>query len=66
MLAAAADPAEYFRSLQAKLKYAVNSREDLRRLHDLCQKTTQFNLALQRFRENRTGRIHARPGLSGR
>ncbi|GJH09278.1 HAD-IIIC family phosphatase [Caballeronia novacaledonica] len=51
LLAETADPAEYFRSLQVSLMFRLNPRDELGRLADLCKKTNQFNLALQRTSE---------------
>lgn len=42
------DPAEYFRSLNVSLAYRNNPHEQLNRLADLCLKTNQFNLTMQR------------------
>jgi FkbH-like protein len=47
----AAGPAEYLRSLQVSLIFRVNHRPALRRVHELSQKTNQFNLSLKRFNE---------------
>lgn len=51
LLAAAADPTEYFRSLNVKLKVSVDPTDQIKRLTDLCAKTNQFNLATRRFTE---------------
>jgi len=44
-------PAEYLRNLQVTLVYRCDSREQLTRLAELCNKTNQFNLALRRFNQ---------------
>lgn len=51
LLAAAADPAEYFRSLQVSLTYRHDPATQIDRLADLCRKTNQFNLAIRRFNQ---------------
>jgi FkbH-like protein len=51
LLQQAADPAEYFRSLQVSLRYRRDPLEQLGRLADLCNKTNQFNLAIRRTTE---------------
>jgi FkbH-like protein len=51
LLAEANDPADYFRSLQVSLFYNYDSLDHLSRLADLCNKTNQFNLAIQRFNQ---------------
>ncbi len=45
------DPAEYFRSLKARLIYRFDPLEQLTRITDLCNKTNQFNLAIRRFNQ---------------
>jgi FkbH-like protein len=47
----ATDPQEYLRCLQVTMLVEVNPRQQLARLHELSQKTNQFNLNLQRFSE---------------
>ena len=47
----AADPQEYLRCLQVTMLVEVNPRRHLARLHELSQKTNQFNLNFQRFSE---------------
>lgn len=44
----AANPTDYFRSLQATLIYRHNPVDQLSRIADLCSKTNQFNLAISR------------------
>lgn len=44
-------PAEYLRSLNVTIGYRINRRNELARIHDLLQKTNQFNLALRRLGE---------------
>ena len=46
-----ADPRDYLRSLQVKLCIDLTPRKELARLHELSQKTNQFNLNLQRLSE---------------
>ena len=48
---AIADPMDYLRSLQVLIKVEVAPRQHLKRLHELAQKTNQFNLNLKRFSE---------------
>jgi FkbH-like protein len=45
------DPREYLRCLQVRLLLELNPRQQLTRLHELSQKTNQFNLNLSRFSE---------------
>ncbi|SAL61421.1 HAD-IIIC family phosphatase [Caballeronia telluris] len=61
LLAEAADPAEYFRSLQVSLAFRLDPRDQLDRLADLCQKTNQFNMALQRFNHAKLAALMERP-----
>jgi FkbH-like protein len=49
--AEAADPEEYLRGLQVRLTFALDPRGQLARLHEMSQKTNQFNLSLRRYRE---------------
>lgn len=51
LFARAANLADYFFSLDIVLTFWYNSIEQLPRLADLCNKTNQFNLALQRFNQ---------------
>lgn len=51
ILSQATSQADYLRSLQVSLVFRLNQRAVLRRVHELCQKTNQFNLALKRFNE---------------
>jgi FkbH-like protein len=44
-----ADPDSYLRSLDIELGFAVDSRADLQRMHELSNKTNQFNTALLRL-----------------
>jgi FkbH-like protein len=46
-----ADPMDYLRSLQVKLRIGITPRAHLARLHELSQKTNQFNLNLERLSE---------------
>jgi len=46
-----ADPIAYLRSLQVELGFAVDARADQPRLHELSNKTNQFNTALLRLSE---------------
>lgn len=48
---AIADPMDYLRSLQVQIKVEVAPRQHLKRLHELAQKTNQFNLNLKRLSE---------------
>jgi FkbH-like protein len=50
-LASAADRDGYMRSLSLRLTFEVNPIAERRRLHELSQKTNQFNLALIRLTE---------------
>ncbi len=54
-LAEALSPLEYLKSLDVKLTCALDSRQDLGRLRDICAKTNQFNLALARLDELQIG-----------
>ncbi|OJI04682.1 HAD-IIIC family phosphatase [Polynucleobacter sp. MWH-Adler-W8] len=45
------DPSEYFRGLKVGLIYRYDPLEQLTRITDLCNKTNQFNLAIQRFNQ---------------
>lgn len=46
-----ADPMEYLRSLKVSITIELTPRHHLTRLHELSQKTNQFNAALQRYSE---------------
>ena len=54
--AQAADPAAYFRSLRIRLVPSLAGPAQIDRLADLCVRTNQFNLSLQR---SGTARLHA-------
>ena len=45
------DPDAYLRSLEVELGFAVDARADQQRLHELSNKTNQFNTALLRLSE---------------
>jgi FkbH-like protein len=45
------NPMEYLRSLQVKIRIEVTPHAHLARLHELSQKTNQFNLNLMRYSE---------------
>jgi FkbH-like protein len=47
----AMDPLEYLRCLEVRLRIEVSPHQQLTRLHELSQKTNQFNLNLQRLSE---------------
>jgi FkbH-like protein len=47
----AANPADYLRSLQVSLVFRLNHLAAMKRIHELSQKTNQFNLSLKRFSE---------------
>lgn len=49
LAAQASDPSEYFRSLQVKLRFAIDPSDQLERLAELSSKTNQFNLAVKRW-----------------
>lgn len=49
--AKATDPRDYFRSLRVSLVYRYDPLDQLGRLADLVNKTTQFNLVLRRFND---------------
>jgi FkbH-like protein len=51
ILRQAATRTDYLRALQVSLVFRLNSRALLGRIHELSQKTNQFNLALKRFSE---------------
>jgi FkbH-like protein len=48
-LATATDPAAYRLALGARLRFRMNPRDLVDRLHELSAKTNQFNTALRRF-----------------
>lgn len=50
-MAEAVDPIAYLGTLETRLVFSLNPRHHLYRLHDLSNKTNQFNLALRRFEE---------------
>ncbi len=54
-LAESLSPVEYLKSLDVKLTFALDPRADLGRLHEICVKTNQFNLALARLSEVQVG-----------
>ena len=54
-LAEALSPHEYLKSLDVRLTCALDPRQDLARLRDICVKTNQFNLALARLDELQIG-----------
>jgi FkbH-like protein len=45
------DPEEYLRSLKVCLTFTIHPRSQLARLHELSQKTNQFNVSLKRLSE---------------
>jgi FkbH-like protein len=47
----ALSPDDYLRSLDVRLDFAVDRREQLSRMAELCAKTNQFNLALSRMNQ---------------
>jgi FkbH-like protein len=47
----ASDPMDYLRTLQVTVSIEINPSQQLSRLHELSQKTNQFNLSLERFSE---------------
>ncbi len=51
ILSQATSPGEYLRSLEVSLTFRLNHGAALRRVHELSQKTNQFNLCLKRFNE---------------
>lgn len=50
-LASTSSVDDYFRSLQVSLVYRYNPLDQITRLADLCNKTNQFNLAINRFNQ---------------
>ena len=52
----AVSPDEYLRDLDVWLEYAVDRREHLARMAELCAKTNQFNLSLRRMNPVELGR----------
>lgn len=60
---ASADKAAYLRELAAQVDVWVNSPRLQLRLHELSQKTNQFNLALARLDELRVNTYSGAPGL---
>jgi FkbH-like protein len=48
-LVAAGDPLAYLQSLETRLEFAVDPRDQAGRIQELSQKTNQFNLALRRL-----------------
>ena len=61
LAAAAANPEEYLRSLRVSLRIEVNPRPHLARMHELTQKTNQFNLNLERCSEAELAELLASP-----
>jgi FkbH-like protein len=55
---------DYFRSLQTKLIFQYDSLEQIGRLAELCGKTNQFNLTLQRFNQAELAARMASPDAS--
>ncbi len=51
LAAQATDPLEYLRSLQVRIRIEVTPHAHLARLHELSQKTNQFNLNRMRYSE---------------
>jgi FkbH-like protein len=47
----ALSPDDYLRSLDVRLEFAIDRREHLSRMAELCAKTNQFNLTLSRVNE---------------
>jgi len=62
ILAQSTDRAGYLRSLQVPLVFQLNPCAHLGRIHELSQKTNQFNLALKRFTEAEIERRLQSPG----
>jgi FkbH-like protein len=60
---ASADKATYLRELAAQVDVWVNSPRLQLRLHELSQKTNQFNMALARLDELRVNTYSGAPGL---
>ena len=56
------DPHAYFRELAPELTLKVSVPETARRLHELSQKTNQFNLSLRRLSEVEVDRYLRAPG----
>ena len=61
LAAAAPDPREYLCSLQVKIRIETTPKQRLGRLHELSQKTNQFNLNLERFSEVELARLLESP-----
>ena len=61
-LAAEMDPAAYLRSLGIKLRFALSPRDQEVRIHELSNKTNQFNLGLLRLSEAEVAARLADPG----
>jgi FkbH-like protein len=57
LIAAAPEPKDYLGSLRVTITIEVNPRQHLGRLHELSQKTNQFNLNLERFSEVELARL---------
>jgi len=51
LAAQAVDPMDYLRRLEVRMRIEVTPRQHLARLHELSEKTNQFNLNLQRLSE---------------
>jgi FkbH-like protein len=56
LLRQAVDPAEYVRSLDIRLGFTVDDAAAVHRLHNLSNKTNQFNTGLRRFPETEIAR----------
>lgn len=62
ILRQAASKSDYLRSLAISLVFSLNDRAATRRVHELSQKTNQFNLALKRLSEPEVERRFKLPG----
>jgi len=62
VLKEAGSQADYLRSLAVCLVFSLNDRAATRRVHELSQKTNQFNLALKRLSESEVERRFDLPG----
>lgn len=58
------DPARYLEALQTTLKIAVNEKQEIPRLTELCTRTNQFNLSLKRLNELALERYMTSPDSS--
>jgi FkbH-like protein len=63
-MAGSADPAEYLRSLDTRIDFHLNPRDQTSRVHELSNKTNQFNLALKRLGEVEVAGWFDQPGHS--